>query len=70
MDRSEKKKAGEHVAVRLEAEDIARVEALRARLGTAWHQATRSDVLRAAILKGLEVIENEAPRSGRRDSTG
>ncbi|MFT3769633.1 MAG: hypothetical protein QM820_29710 [Minicystis sp.] len=49
----------EHVAVRLNAQEIARIEALRSRLSEPWRQATRSDVLRAAILKGLEALEEE-----------
>ena len=53
------KKPREQIAVRLLPEEIERVEALRARLSTPWHEATRSDALRAVILRGLAAMENE-----------
>ena len=42
-----------HVSVRLDAETIARVDALAPQLSTHWRPATRSDVLRALILTAL-----------------
>lgn len=43
-----------HVSVRLDAETIARVDALAPQLSTQWRPATRSDVLRALILTALD----------------
>ena len=51
----------EHVAVRLDNETLSRVDALAEVLSTPWHEATRSDVLRAVILAGLEGLEKEHP---------
>jgi predicted DNA-binding protein len=53
-----------HVAVRLDPEDLARLDALRARMRMPSHQATQSDVLRAAIRKGIEALEHELPPAG------
>jgi hypothetical protein len=47
----------QHVAVRLSPELVARLDALIPRLSTEWHEATRSDVLRALLLKGLGAVE-------------
>lgn len=47
----------ESVAVRLAPDLLARVDALAAQLSTPWRPTTRSDVLRAALLKGLDVTE-------------
>jgi len=44
----------QHVAVRLDDETIARVDALIPLLSTPWRRARRSDVLRALILAGLD----------------
>jgi hypothetical protein len=49
----------DHVAVRLDNATLARVDALKDVLSTAWHEATRSDILRALILTGLEHMEQE-----------
>jgi hypothetical protein len=60
-----------HVSVRLDAETIARVDALAPQLSTQWRPATRSDVLRALILTAL--AGHEAPAvvaSARGTSTG
>jgi hypothetical protein len=46
--------ATKHVAVRLDEETLARVDALIPTLSTSWHRAKRSDVLRALIHAGLE----------------
>jgi len=43
----------EHVAVRLEAEEIERIDAVAKAISQPWHKATRSDALRALFLKGL-----------------
>ena len=49
----------DHVAVRLDNPTLERVDALKDVLSTAWHEATRSDILRALILTGLEHLEQE-----------
>ena len=49
----------DHVAVRLDNATLVRVDALREVLTTPWREATRSDILRALILKGLEQLEHE-----------
>ena len=49
----------DHVAVRLDNATLVRVDALREVLSTEWREATRSDILRALILKGLERLEHE-----------
>jgi hypothetical protein len=58
---------GNHVAVRLDADTVARVDALAPTLSTAWHTATRSDALRYLILEGLAVVEPQAepPHKGK-----
>jgi hypothetical protein len=43
-----------HVSVRLEPEILVRLDALIPRFSTARHPGTRSDVMRALILSGLE----------------
>jgi hypothetical protein len=49
----------DHVAVRLDGSTLTRIDALKDILTTPWHEATRSDILRAVILTGLEGIEEE-----------
>src|SRR4051794_19659674 len=49
----------DHVAVRLDGDTLSRIDALKDVLSTAWHEATRSDVLRAVILNGLGSMEVE-----------
>ena len=49
----------DHVAVRLDNVTLERVDALKDVLSTAWHEATRSDILRALILTGLEQLEQQ-----------
>ncbi len=51
----------EHVGFRLEAEEIAKVDALAVHLSTKWTTATRSDALRAAIARGLTAFAAEVP---------
>ena len=43
-----------HVSVRLEPEIMSRVDALIPRFSTSVHVGTRSDVVRALIVRGLE----------------
>jgi hypothetical protein len=49
----------DHVAVRLDSATLSRIDALKEVLTTPWHEATRSDILRAVILTGLESLEQE-----------
>lgn len=53
--------ATKHVAVRLDEETLARVDALIPTLSTSWHRAKRSDVLRALIHAGLESSAHLGP---------
>ncbi len=46
-----------HVAVRLEADVIARIDALMEPLSTEWLRLSRSDALRAIIMRGLPLVE-------------
>jgi hypothetical protein len=45
--------AKDQVAVRLDAATLSRIDALKDVLTTPWHEATRSDILRALLLTGL-----------------
>jgi hypothetical protein len=49
----------DHVAVRLDTATLSRIDALKDILTTPWHEATRSDILRAVILTGLDSLEQE-----------
>jgi hypothetical protein len=49
----------DHVAVRLDNETLLRIDAIRTLLDTEWRDATRSDVLRLLILKGLDHFEKK-----------
>ena len=49
----------DHVAVRLDNPTLERVDSLKDVLSTPWHEATRSDILRALILTGLEQLEQQ-----------
>ncbi len=55
----------ELVAVRLEPEIVARIDALKDYFSAEWRDATRSDVIRALILDSLERFEkaHEAARA-------
>lgn len=55
-----------HVAVRLDGETIARLDALLALYALPGRPATRSDGLRAVILAGLEIEERRAQGSTER----
>jgi hypothetical protein len=46
-----------HVAVRIDAELLARIDALVDGLSSRWHRATRSDALRLVMIEGLRTIE-------------
>ena len=46
-----------HASVRLNAEDLARIDAQIPILSPRWRRATRSDVLRELILDGLAARE-------------
>ncbi|MEO7327979.1 MAG: ribbon-helix-helix domain-containing protein, partial [Minicystis sp.] len=46
-----------HVSVRLDAETMARVDALAPLFSTHWRRATRSDILRGLILSALDRYE-------------
>lgn len=61
-----------YVAVRLGEDALSRLDALRSKLSASWPGATRSDVLRAVILHGLEVMETEPSAEPRlpADTTG
>ncbi|APR77543.1 Hypothetical protein A7982_02890 [Minicystis rosea] len=49
------------MAVRLDEQTLARVDALIPVLSTPWRKAKRSDVLRALIHAGLEVQDRTGP---------
>jgi hypothetical protein len=50
-----------HVSVRLDAQTMARVDALGPLFSTRWRRATRSDILRGLILEALTRLEREGP---------
>ena len=58
-----------HVSVRLDAETIARVDALAPQFSTPWRPATRSDVLRGLILDALANQEEPVRRESAASST-
>ena len=61
--------ATKHVAVRLDEETLAQVDALIPQLSTPWRRAGRSDVLRALIHAGLSAQpggEAEGARKGKK----
>jgi hypothetical protein len=53
------RKTKEHIAVRLEPEFAAKIDAVVQELSTEWHQAKRSDALRMLLAKGLRTYEAE-----------
>lgn len=53
-----------HVSVRLDAETIARIDALAPQFSTQFRLATRSDVLRALILTALAGHQAQDPPVG------
>lgn len=48
-----------HTSVRLDAQTQAGIDALRPHFSTDWRQAATSDILRALILVGLDVVEKQ-----------
>jgi hypothetical protein len=63
--------AGIQIAVRFERELLARIDAVAPKLSTDWRQASRSDVIRALVVKALPLFEGEGeepehkPRKGK-----
>jgi hypothetical protein len=53
------RKVKEHVAVRLEPDVVAEIDAVVLDLSSGWRQANRSDALRMLLLKGLKVHKAE-----------
>jgi len=62
----------ELVAVRLEPEIVARIDALKDFFSAEWRDATRSDVIRALIIDSLDRFEraHEASRTGPKGRKG
>ena len=50
-----------HVAVRIDDDTLAKIDALIPAYSTPWHSAKRSDVLRALILAGLGLQAAKLP---------
>lgn len=46
----------------LAASHVARIESLRPRYSRPWRKATRADVLRALVLRGLDAVEAQGTR--------
>jgi hypothetical protein len=59
-----------HVAVRLDEETLARIDALRSKLSTEWHEATRSDALRLLLVDALARLESDPEALARRRRPG
>jgi hypothetical protein len=55
-----------HIGVRLDPEHVAQVDALIPALSTPWHGATRSDVLRAVVIRGLKTLPTDPGANGGR----
>ena len=49
-------------AIRLDDDLLDRIDALVPKLSTPWHEATRTDVIRACLLEGLPKIEQMASK--------
>jgi hypothetical protein len=49
-----------NIAARVPAPIVERLDALSSALSTEWHDASRSEVVRAALTKGIEALEAEA----------
>lgn len=52
--------AMEHIGARASQSLIDRLDAMAAKLSTPWHKAKRSEVMRAALERGLDALEAEA----------
>ena len=48
-----------HIAVSLELDLVAKIDAVVRELSTQWHQANRSDALRMLLAKGFRAYESE-----------
>jgi hypothetical protein len=46
-----------HIAVRVDEQTVARIESLQRFFSTTWRDATTSDVMRAGVRAGLEIME-------------
>ena len=46
-----------HISLRLDRSTLGRVDAFIPAMSTPWRAAKRSDVLRALLLEGLQVLE-------------
>jgi hypothetical protein len=55
-----------HVAVRVDLDTLARIDAQVPALSTPWHTAKRSDALRLLIVTGLDTIEARSKRPPRK----
>jgi hypothetical protein len=55
-----RKYIGPQIAVRIEPELLARIDALIPAFATAVHEPTRAEVVRGAVLKGIGLLEQEA----------
>lgn len=65
-----KTKNDTQIAIKLSAETIKRADTLAALFAAAGCEANRSTVLRAAITKGIEVLEAEWGVKGRKKGAG
>ena len=54
------------LSVRLDAAVLARVDALTTRFSVPWRKATRSDIVRILIDRGLSVVEKPSKARGGR----
>jgi hypothetical protein len=57
-----KREGFSHVAVRMDVKDVERLDALIPLVSQPWRTGTRSDVLRAVILRGLAELEKSGPK--------
>ena len=55
-------RARQHIALRLDAPTVARVDALIPSLCSSWYAANRSDVMRALVMEALPILERRAAR--------
>jgi hypothetical protein len=53
--------AGIQIAVRLDPELLARIDAIAPKLSTEAHEASRSDVIRALVKRALPLYEESEP---------
>ena len=55
---------GPQIAVRLESDALERIDLLIPAFRTTVHEPTRAEVVRAAVLAGLPLLEKEAREKG------